>query len=76
MKTIDEVASYVHNLASHRSGIAMQFKWAPHDTRACEPAEIRRRAAFVLSHVTDLSVTNDERFKLLQRWARENAVTP
>ncbi len=68
MKNLTEVASYLHHLASHRSGIASEHKWEPHDTRDASEPEIRRRARFVLLHVTDAAIRNDERFKMLAGW--------
>jgi hypothetical protein len=75
VKRIEEVANYVHMVGNLRSGISVQQAWNPPDTRACDEAEVRRRAKFlVLDGVVDVAMRAHSTFGDLVRWCLANHV--
>jgi len=77
MRTFADVASYIDLFARLRSGISNQFKWVPEDSTKASEAEIRRRVAFLLDHVSDSAARADERWRMLESFALSaGIVTP
>jgi hypothetical protein len=75
MKRIEEVANYIHMVGNLRSGLSVQHAWHPADTRACDDAEIRRRARFlVLDGIVDVAMRANDSFAALEKWCLANHV--